>query len=115
MEHKELAILSLLVGLFLPFVCKKIWAFFIGVLQVLCGSFYNAYAMGVLMGVFVAAQFFWLQQWIFAYNAIHSPENLYNKYAYFPLTVVIPVFFLNIFFVVFSAIRFTETATGKAE
>jgi len=130
MEHKELVAFSVIVGAVLPFLFRKLWEFLFAptfsvystcrwtvlrLMQCVRDWFYNAYAMGLTVGGFIALQIFWLQQWVFAYNKMGSDGNPYNLYAYFPLTVVIPMFFFNIACIIFSAIRFGETVNGSAK
>ncbi len=76
-----------------------VWTGFWGrVWFVLKSLFSSPYFCGLLFACEVGFQLFLLQQWIFEYNAMYSSENPYNKYAYFPLTLTIPLFFTNIGF-----------------
>lgn len=59
--------------------------------------FKNGYFVWMILCLQIFLQIFLIQQWMFVYHTDTGAGGHWEKYAYLPLTVVVPGFFANIF------------------
>jgi hypothetical protein len=81
--------------------------------KVLTGVWNNDYAVWMIICSQVGFEIFLLQQWIFVYNAVTSPGCCWDRYAYWPLTAVIPLFVANLFVAAATIGREADLCNGK--
>ena len=112
-ENKELIAICFAVGFVFGIILPTVMGCLRNVVSGVCGfvgrvlalCLSSSYYVWLVMCCQLCLEIFLLQQWMFTYNSDNAVGGVYDKYSYLPLTVVVPLFFTNIFVFIASCCR----------